>query len=217
MKKFNVDEFIWLLILILLTTFIGYLLFSGYIYRFLSAKTAKNLWIALIILPILILAQIYKVISFNSRKDSSISYLPIILTLTIGVFILLNDFIIQESMNINVYSFKNKIADEALEISYENHHIIEEIDEDGEEFLGKYIIFTGFVHRHNNEQKFLLAREEMNCCVADSVIIGLKSISKDNFNDGQWIKVLGKIEYDGEYYLNIIEYIKVNPPNNQYF
>lgn len=215
MKKFNVDEFIWLLILILLTVFVGYLLFSGYIYRFLSAKTAKNLWIALIILPILTLSQIFKVISFNSRKDNSIGYLPIILTLTIGVFILLNDFIIQE--NINIYSFKNKIADEALEISYENHHIIEEIDGNGGEFLGKYIIFTGFVHRHNNEQKFLLAREEMNCCVADSVIIGLKSISKDNFNDGQWIKVLGKIEYDGEYYLNIIEYIKVNPPNNQYF
>ena len=38
MKKFNIDEFIWLLILILLTAFIGYLMMSGYIYNFLKGK-----------------------------------------------------------------------------------------------------------------------------------------------------------------------------------
>ena len=69
MKKFNIDEFIWLLILILLTAFIGYLMMSGYIYNFLSPKTAKNLYIALVILPVLIIVQIFKVISFNTRKE----------------------------------------------------------------------------------------------------------------------------------------------------
>lgn len=217
MKKFNVDEFIWLLILILLTAFISYLMLSGYIYNFLSPKTAKNLYIALAILPILIIVQIFKVISFNTRKDNSISYVPIIFTLAIGVLILLNDFVSQEKFSISDYRFKNSVANEAIEISYENHHIIEEISENGQEFLGKYIIFTGFVHKHNGDEKFILAREEMNCCVADSVIIGLNSICQDTLNEGQWIKALGKIEYNGEYYFSIEEYIKVNTPDNQYF
>ncbi|MBS6502258.1 MAG: membrane-spanning protein [Clostridium sp.] len=217
MKKFNIDEFIWLLILILLTAFIGYLMMSGYIYNFLSPKTAKNLYIALVILPVLIIVQIFKVISFNTRKDNSISYIPIIFTLAIGVFILLNDFVSQEQFSKNDHKFKNSYGNKAIEISYENHHIIEEINESGQEYLGKYIIFTGFVHKHNGEEKFILAREEMNCCVADSVIIGLNSICQDTLNEGQWIKALGKIEYDGEYYFNIEEYIKVKPPENQYF
>ena len=73
MKKFNVDEFIWLLILILITVYISYLMISGDIYNYLSVKTTKNLYIALVILPIFIIVQLMKVISFNSRKDTSMT------------------------------------------------------------------------------------------------------------------------------------------------
>ena len=57
----------------------------------------------------------------------------------------------------------------------------------------------------------------MNCCAADSFIIGVKSMADEKFNEGQWVKVLGKIEYNGEYYLNIYEYIKINEPKNIYY
>ncbi|GAA0085561.1 TIGR03943 family protein [Clostridium sp. CTA-7] len=217
MRKFNVDEFIWLLILILLTIFIAYLMTSGDVYKFLSPKTAKNLYVALGILPILIIVQLFKVITFNSRVDRSISYLPIIFTLMIGVIIIFNNSILNNDLEIDEYKFKSNGINDSLEISYENHHIIDEINENGIDFLGENIVFTGFVHKYNDENKFILAREEMNCCVADSVIIGLNSFCQDNLKEGQWIKALGKIEYNGEYYFNIIEYIKVNPPDNQYF
>lgn len=217
MKKFNVDEFIWLLVLILLTSFIGCLIMSGYIYKFLSIESAKNLYIALVILPMLIIVQLFKVVTFNSRKDNSVSYLPILLTLVVGIIILLNDFSTSNNFNIDNNKFKSNMANAAIEISYENHHIIEKMDEDGERFLGKYIIFTGFVHKHEEDKEFILAREEMNCCVADAVIIGLESVCEDNLREGQWIKALGKIEYDGSYYFKIIEYIRVNPPNEKYF
>lgn len=69
MRKFNVDEFIWLLILILSTMFLGYLMASGYIYQFLSVRSANNLYLTLIIFPILIIVQLFKVITFNSRRD----------------------------------------------------------------------------------------------------------------------------------------------------
>lgn len=214
MRKFNVEEFIWLLILILLTIYIGYLMLSGDIYNYLSIKTAKNLYIACIILPILSIVQAMRVISFNSRVDSSLKFTPIVFTLVIGVLLLLRGYIYNDDNNLS--SFKNILAKDALEINHETHHILEELEEEGEEYLGKYIVFTGFVYKYEGE-KFILGREEMNCCAADSYIIGVKTLASDKFKEGQWIKALGKISFDGEYYLQIEEYMKLNPPNNIYF
>lgn len=83
------------------------------------------------------------------------------------------------------------------------------------EYLDKHIIFTGVVYKYEGD-KFILGREEMNCCAADSYIIGVKTLAKDKFKEGQWIKVVGKISFDGEYYLQVEEYIKINPPSNIY-
>ncbi|MGG7144311.1 membrane-spanning protein [Clostridium nigeriense] len=214
MKRFNIEEFIWLLILILLTSYIGYLMLSGNIYNYLSVKTAKNLYIALVILPMFIIVQLMKVFSFNSREDTSFKFIPIILTLSIGVLLLLrNSFYNEEN---NIASFNNIFAKDAIEINHDTHHILEELESSGEEYLGKYIIFTGFVYKYEGE-RFILAREEMNCCAADSYIIGISSLSKDKFKEGQWIKVLGKIAYDGEYYLDVDEYLNINEPINIYF
>jgi len=215
MRKFNVEEFIWLLILILLTTYIGYLMLSGEVYNYLSVKTAKNLYIVIVILPILIIVQAMKVVSFNSRVDTSLKFMPIIFTLIIGVLLLLRGYMYKDSNN-NLTSFNNIFAKDAMEINHETHHILEDLEGDGEEYLNKYIIFTGFVYKYEGE-KFILGREEMNCCAADSYIIGVKTLAKDKFKEGQWIKVLGKISFDGEYYLEVDEYIKINPPSNIYF
>ena len=215
MRRFNVEEFIWLLILILLTTYIGYLMLSGEVYNYLSVKTAKNLYIVLVILPILIIVQAMKVVSFNSRVDTSLKFMPIIFTLIIGVLLLLRGYIYKDSNN-NLTSFNNLFAKDAIEINHETHNILEDLEGDGEEYLNKYIIFTGFVYKYEGE-KFILGREEMNCCAADSYIIGVKTLAKDKFKEGQWIKVLGKISFDGEYYLEVDEYIKINPPSNIYF
>lgn len=214
MRRFNIEEFIWLLILILLTSYIAYLMSSGNIYNYLSVKTAKNLYIALVILPIFIIVQAMKVLSFNYREDASFKFIPIILTLTIGVLLLLRSSFYNEENNIS--SFNNIFAKDAIEINHDTHHILEDLDDNGEEYLGKYIIFTGFIYKYEGE-KFILAREEMNCCAADSYIIGVSSLSKDSFNEGQWIKALGRISYDGEYYLEIDEYFNINQPNNIYF
>ncbi len=215
MRKFNVEEFIWLLILILLTTYIGYLILSGEVYNYLSVKTAKNLYIVLVILPILIIVQAMKVVSFNSRVDTSFKFMPIIFTLIIGILLLLRGYMYKDSHN-NLTSFNNLFAKDAIEINHETHHILEDLEGDGEEHLNKYIIFTGFVYKYEGE-KFILGREEMNCCAADSYIIGVKTLAKDKFKEGQWIKVLGKISFDGEYYLEVDEYIKIKPPSNIYF
>ncbi|WP_294189128.1 membrane-spanning protein [uncultured Clostridium sp.] len=215
MRKFNVEEFIWLLILILLTTYIGYLMLSKEVYNYLSIKTAKNLYIVLVILPILIIVQAMKVISFNSRTDTSLKFMPVIFTLIIGVLLLLRGYIYKDNNN-NLSSFNNLFAKDAIEINHETHHLLEDLEVEGKEYLDKHIIFTGVVYKYEGD-KFILGREEMNCCAADSYIIGVKTLAKDKFKEGQWIKVIGKISFDGEYYLQVEEYIKINPPSNIYF
>ncbi|VYU40085.1 membrane-spanning protein [Clostridium tertium] len=214
MRKFNVNEFISLLILILILSLVSFLMITGDIYNFLSEKSAKNLNIVLIVLPILIIVQIAKVFTFNSRDDVSIKFLPIVITLVVSVLLVFRSHNIDEEVNGN--NFNNVISHNAIEINHETHYILEELEERGEEFLGKYIIFTGFVYKYEGD-KFILAREEMNCCAADSFIIGVKSMADEKFQEGQWVKVLGKIEYNGEYYLNINEYIKISEPKNVYF
>lgn len=213
MKKFNIEEFISLLILILLTLYIGYLLFTGQVYNYLSEKTAKILYIAIVILPILVIGQVSKVFTFNGKKDSSNKFLPILFSLVIAVLLLLKN-----SLNIQVdkYKFNSFFAKDAIEINHDTHHIIENIDKEGEEYLGKYIIFTGFVEEYTGE-KFILGREEMNCCAADSYVIGIQASYSEKFKEKQWIKALGRIQFDGEYYLLIEEAIKIDEPNNLYF
>lgn len=213
MKKFNVDEFIWLLILILITFYINYLMISGDIYNYLSEKTTKNLYVAIFILPLFIIVQAMKVISFNSRRDTSMKFIPIIATLIIGVLLIVRSNLYNGD---NKKSFKNILSKNAIEINHETHHIFEELESNGDEYLGKYIIFTGFVYKYEGD-KFILAREEMNCCAADSYIIGIKTLADDKLKEGQWVQVLGKIAYDNEYYLDIEEYIKIKEPNNIYF
>lgn len=213
MRKFNFEEFIGVLILVLLLSYISFLMFSGNIYNYLSEKSAKNLGLALVILPILIISQIFKVFTFTYREDKSIKFLPIILTLFLGIFLLVNNAVLKEEA---VYNFSSINLNSVIEINHENHYILENIQTEGKNYIDKYIVFTGFVYKYEGD-KFILGREEMNCCAADSYIIGIKSLYHNKFKEGQWIKVLGKIRYDGEYYLNIEEAIKINSPKNIYF
>ena len=213
MRKFNFEEFIGLLILVLLLSYISFLMFSGNIYNYLSEKSAKNLGLALVILPILIISQIFKVFTFTYREDKSMKFLPVILTLFLGIFLLVNNAVLKEEA---VYNFSSINLNSVIEINHENHYILENIQTEGKNYIDKYIVFTGFVYKYEGD-KFILGREEMNCCAADSYIIGIKSLYHNKFKEGQWIKVLGKIRYDGEYYLNIEEAIKINSPKNIYF
>lgn len=213
MRKFNFEEFIGLLILILLFIYISFLMISGNIYNYLSEKSAKNLGLALVILPILIISQTFKIFTFTYREDKSTKFLPIIATLFLGIFLLINNFIFKEE---DIYNFNNMEEGQAVEINHDNHYILENIEDYGKDYIDKYIVFTGFVYKYEDD-KFILAREEINCCAADSYIIGIKSLYNNKFKEGQWIRALGKISYDGEYYLNIEEVIKINAPKNIYF
>ena len=99
MRRFNINEFISLLVLILVLALVSFLIITGDIQNFLSEKSAANLRIVLIILPVLIIVQATKVFTFNSREDNSLKILPIVFTLGIAVFLIFRSYIINEEVS----------------------------------------------------------------------------------------------------------------------
>ncbi|WP_300380992.1 hypothetical protein [Clostridium sp.] len=91
MKKFNFNEFISLLILVLITMILGYLVLSKNIYNYLETSDVKSIYLVLILNPILILVQGMKVFTFNSREDNSYSIIPIVIALVIIIFVIFRD------------------------------------------------------------------------------------------------------------------------------
>lgn len=82
MKKFNFNEFIWLLTLIAMEVILIYLFKSKEIYNYLE-EGILSLRIVQGIFLIFIAVQIPKVFTFNSRQDESLKALPIILSILI--------------------------------------------------------------------------------------------------------------------------------------
>lgn len=82
MKKFNFNEFIWLLTLISMEAILIYLFKSKEIYNYLE-EGILSLRIVQGILLIFIVVQIPKVFTFNSRKDDSLEALPIVLSIIV--------------------------------------------------------------------------------------------------------------------------------------
>lgn len=88
MKKFNFNEFITLLILVLITIILGYLVLSKNIYNYLEPSDVKNIYLVVVAMPILIVVQGMKVFTFNSREDKSLSFLPIVIALGIIILVI---------------------------------------------------------------------------------------------------------------------------------
>lgn len=108
MRKFNFNELISLLILVLITMILGYLVLSDNIYNYLGPGDIKSIYLVLILMPILSLVQGMKVFTFNSREDKSLSFLPIVIALgIIIVVIFINELRSNEDELIRVINLYN--------------------------------------------------------------------------------------------------------------
>ena len=91
MKKFNYNEFINLLILVLITMILGYLVLSKNIYNYVEPSYVKNIYLVLIVIPILTVVQGMKVFTFNSREDNFYNIIPIVIALGIIIFVIFKE------------------------------------------------------------------------------------------------------------------------------
>lgn len=84
MKRFNLDELLWLIILILLEISISYLVFTNKIDFYVGKKMIKYSYFTIIMIGIISIFQLTNVFTCKGNTNLKIKFIPIILALTLG-------------------------------------------------------------------------------------------------------------------------------------
>ena len=217
MKKFNVDELIWFIILILMEVSIVFLIRSGNITNFVGVDMIKYFYLSIVILGVFTTAQFGRIFTIKRRVEITNKFIPLTFTLCIG-FILLFIFPLLKTNNINSDLGLNK-NDDAIIINSENYEILNDINDNKEKFEGKKMIFLGYVDKsEENPDCIIISRIAVKCCQADKekIQIRVKGIDND-FEDGQWISISGEICFDEKFFILANEYKLQNEPTDIYY
>lgn len=218
MKRFNINEFIWFLILACFTLYIYFLLSTGKIALFLHPKMIKYAAFSFVICGELAIFQFFRIFTVATRVKFRNGYLLFFITLVVGIFIAPNGLnsdirnkrgvtLVSSSSIENIaehsHSEKQRIQGNVINFTEENYvHYLEDLSDNLDKHLGKKIKITGFVLQDKklDSGEFLISRMLMNCCAADSQILGVAArwekagtLSKDN-----WIAVEGTVSLKEE-------------------
>lgn len=243
MKRFNFEEFLWFIVLILLGVSIIYLIYTNKIDFYIGKKMIKYIYITIIMISIIAIFQFQNIFTSKGNSNIKIKLLPIILTLILGVIsinkqgtfkhIELNkdlknsdiskidmtssyehedDYNSMENTNSKAEKISNKSINENLKnqvnitennkqkiliVNEDNPMILEDIRVNPKNYMGMNLEIHGFVCRESylNENQFIIGRNIMTCCAADSKVVGIigQYDKSYNLNENDKIIVRGKI------------------------
>ena len=191
MKKFNIDELIWFIILILLDLSVIFLIRSGNITNFVSSDMIIYFYLSIIILTIFALFQFSRIFTIKRRIETTNKFIPLTFTLCIGVILLYIFPLLKQNENTNEnLLFKNHT--DAIIINNDNYDIVNEIIQHKDEYEGKAILFLGYIDNTKESSDFIvISRQMIKCCQADKEKIQIKAKGiKDDLEEGQWIKFM---------------------------
>jgi len=215
--KFNLDAFLWTLILSLYAYMITELILTDDILLFLHPKMLIYIYLALVFICILMIYQITKWFqnapAHSIKKGYLIFLVPLILAFTVNP----KDISVQMAENKGVYVMGEKgressqsdtLEGEAISItatSVETPYYISDFAGtmmdmyfNPENYEGRTVQVTGFLYKEEgfNPNSFLVARLLVTCCAADAQIAGIKcewdQIESLNFD--KWYQIEGKIK-----------------------
>ena len=204
MKKFNIDELIWFIILVLLSLSLVFLIRSGNITNFVGSDMIIYFYLSIIILSIFAMFQFGRIFTIKRRVEITNRYIPLTFTLCIGVVLLYVFPLLKGNTDINEELLLKNHAD-AIIINSENYSILNEIIENKEEYEGKKIVFLGYIDKVSEKSEFTI--------IARQTVKGLEA----NLQEGQWINICGKICFSDEFYILVEEYKLQDEPNDIYF
>ena len=218
MKKFNIDELIWFIILILLDLSILFLIRSGNITNFVSSDMIIYFYLSIIILSIFALFQFGRIFTIKRRVEVTNKFIPLTFTLCIGVILLYLFPLLKGNENINENLMLKNHTD-AIIINSDNYDILNKIAEHKDEYEGKEILFLGYIDKGKEGSDFtIIARQMVKCCQADKEKIQIKAKGiESNLEEGQWINIYGKICFDNDFYILVEDYMLQDEPNDIYF
>ena len=218
MKKFNIDELIWFIILVLLSLSLVFLIRSGKITNFVGSDMIIYFYLSIIILSVFAIFQFGRIFTIKRRVEITNKYIPLTFTLCIGVVLLYVFPLIKGNTDINEELLLKNNTD-AIIINSENYSILNEIVENKEKYEGKKIVFLGYIDKVKENSDFtIIARQTVKCCQADKEKIQIKAKGLGaNLQEGQWINICGKICFSDEFYILVEEYKLQDEPNDIYF
>lgn len=219
MKRFNLNEFIWFLILLGFTYFIFDLIYTGSIFNFLHPRMIIHVKFALAVFILLIVFQVKKIFTISHTQKLRVGYImfiiPLILAFTVNPQGLNSEIVAKKGINLTqkpqeVSSPKTQTVDDnsddgdnMAESAAENPErdfldIVDEAYMDMENGIGKSIELSGFVFKDNSfeNNQFVVARMLMVCCAADAEVVGLLCEWEDGktLKSDEWVKVTGVID-----------------------
>jgi putative membrane protein len=197
MRRFNLDEFLCFVVFVLLDIWIFYLAYTGKIDFYIGKKMLKYIYITVVMLSIIAFFQIQKIFTLQRNSKLKLKLLPIILTIILGIISInkqetfkhnqLNNEIKESNLsNIDMkYLYEHEIdydiiqeqnnKKEILIINEDNPMLLEDIRVNSKKYIGRKLEIHGFICKENylNKNQFIIGRLVMNCCAADSRVIGI--------------------------------------------
>lgn len=85
MKRFNFDELLWFIVLILIDASISYLIFTGKIEFYIGKKMIKYAYITIIMISIISIFQLTNVFTCKGNTNIKVKLTPIIVALGLGI------------------------------------------------------------------------------------------------------------------------------------
>ena len=197
MGRFNFDEFLCLLVFVLLDIAICYLAFTGKIEFYIGKKMIKYAYITIVMLSMIVFFQFQNIFTFQRNSNLKLKLLPIILAIILGVISINNqktfkhnelnkefkegnrrsidkNSLYEHEMDYSVIRNEN-IKEETLIVNEYNSMVLEDIRINPEKYIGRKLEVDGFVCKESylKENQFIIGRIIMNCCAADSKVVGI--------------------------------------------
>lgn len=218
-KKFDINNFVWFLILLGLFFYFCRLIQTREVVYFINPKMYKYVYIGATAMGIMTVYQLFSIYTYNPSTKLKAGNIMFVIPLVLGLMVnprgLNADAVENRGVeallkgNISAFSYNTKkmltsermryIKDNEVIISNDNYYrLMEDIYENLDLYIGKSITVTGFVYREDNFPKgqFLAGRMLMNCCAADAQVLGFmcKSDTITDIDKEKWVMVTGTIE-----------------------
>jgi len=197
LKRFNFDEFLWFIVLILLNLSIIYLVFTGKIDFYIGNNMIKYCYITILMISIITIFQFQNIFTSTGSSKLKTKIIPIILALVLGIISIYKQETfkhnelnkeLKESKTSSVdikYLYEHELDSkvskdennkkETLKINELNPMVLEDIRLNPEKYIGRKLEVDGFVCKESylNKNQFIIGRIVMTCCAADSKIVGI--------------------------------------------
>lgn len=210
MKRFNMNEFIWFLILGCNLIFLSYGVYTEKIFLIVNSDMRNYVYIAIGIITLMLMVQYPKIFTISARGGIKAGYLIFIFS-AVCLWSMTQIDIIKTSLEfkeVNLYHELHAnnsheeshhihcIDGDVITVNNDNfHERLEELIHHVDEYVGKEIEITGVVYNDSKyNDKLILTNLDMNCCIVDSSYLGVLC-ENDNIRleNGTEITVHGKI------------------------